>query len=37
VSYVTLRLDFASLLCSFGSLRLRRIGEIIGCHGVTPT
>jgi hypothetical protein len=29
VSYVTLRLNFATLLCSFGSLRLRRIGETI--------
>jgi hypothetical protein len=37
VSDVTLQLNFATFLRSSASLRLRRIGESIGHHGVTPT
>lgn len=34
---VTIKLMFATLLCSFDLLHLRRIGEIIDYHGITPT
>jgi len=37
VSDVTIELMFATLLCSFDLLHLRRIGETIGYCGVTQT
>jgi len=36
VSDVTVKLMFATLLCSFGLLHLRRTGEIIDYHAITP-
>jgi len=37
VSDLAIKLTFATVLCSFGLLHLRRIGEITGYHGITPT
>lgn len=37
VSDLAIKLVFATLLCSFGLLHLRRIGEITRYHGITPT
>ena len=37
VSDLAIKLLFATLLCSFGVLHLRRINEITGYHGITPT
>jgi uncharacterized membrane protein YfcA len=36
-SDLAIKLLFATLLCSFGLLHLRRINEITGYHGITPT
>jgi uncharacterized membrane protein YfcA len=36
-SDLAIKLLFATLLCSFGVLHLRRIDEITGYHGITPT
>lgn len=37
VSDLAIKLLFATALCSFGLLHLRRIDEITGYHGITPT
>ncbi len=36
VSDLAIKLIFATVLCSFGLLHLRRIDEITGYHGMTP-
>jgi uncharacterized membrane protein YfcA len=36
-SDLVIKLLFATVLCSFGLLHLRRINEITGYHGITPT
>jgi len=36
-SDLVIKLLFATMLCSFGILHLRRIGEITRYHGITPT
>jgi uncharacterized membrane protein YfcA len=36
-SDLAIKLLFAAILCSFGLLHLRRINEITGYHGITPT
>jgi uncharacterized membrane protein YfcA len=36
-SDLSIKLLFATMLCSFGLLHLRRLNEIIGYHGITPT
>jgi uncharacterized membrane protein YfcA len=36
-SDLTIKLLFATVLCSFGILHLQRIDEITGYHGITPT
>jgi uncharacterized protein len=36
-SDLVIKLLFATMLCSFGIVHLRRIGEITSYHGITPT
>ena len=36
-SDLSIKLLFATMLCSFGVLHLRRVNEISGYHGITPT